>query len=175
MARSMPHTPARRHTKRRRWRKPKLSIAQILAWADELRQLTGQWPTRKSGRVRGTLDEDWNNLDNNLRQGNRGLLKGDSLARLLWRARGVRNSADPPPLSVHQILAWADAHLKRQAAWPTAESGCVSSDPEENWNALDMSLRTGNRGLPGGSSLARLLARKRGVPNKQDLPRLTIR
>jgi hypothetical protein len=35
--------------------------------------------------------------------------------------------------------------------------------------------RAGSRGLPGGSSLARLLARERDVPNKQDLPRLTVR
>jgi hypothetical protein len=97
------------------------------------------------------------------------------LARLLWRARSVRNPADPPPLSEAQILAWADEHHERCGAWPTADSGCISSEPEENWNALDMSLRAGNRGLPGGSSLARLLARERDVPNQQDLSPLTIR
>jgi hypothetical protein len=171
----MPLTQTRRRPKRRRWRKPKLSLAQILAWADEHYRLTGQWPTRKSGRVRGSLEEDWNNLDNNLRQGDRGLLKGDSLARLLWRARGVRNPADPPPLTEEQILAWADKHHQRHGAWPIADSGCVSSEPEENWKAIDMSLRSGSRGLPGGSSLARLLARERDVPNQQDLPRLTLR
>jgi hypothetical protein len=175
MPRSTPITKARRRPKRRRWRKPKLSLAQILAWADEHQRLTGQWPTRKSGRVRGSLEEDWNNLDNNLRQGDRGLLPGDSLARLLWRARGVRNPADPPPLTEEQILAWADKHYQRHGAWPIAGSGCVSSEPEENWKALDMSLRAGSRGLPGGSSLARLLARERNVPNEQDLPRLTLR
>jgi hypothetical protein len=31
----------------------------------------------------------------------------------------------------------------------------------------------GNRGLPGGSSLARLVAEKRQVPNRRLLPRLT--
>jgi hypothetical protein len=171
----VPLTQTHCHPKRRRWRKPKLSLAQILAWADEHHRLTGQWPTRKSGRVRGSLEEDWNNLDNNLRQGDRGLPRGDSLARLLWLARGVRNPADPPPLTEEQILAWADKHYQRHGAWPIADSGCVKSEPEENWKAIDMSLRSGSRGLPGGSSLARLLARERDIPNQQDLPRLTLR
>lgn len=175
MPRAVPRHLIRRQIKTRRWRKPKLSIAQILAWADEHHQLTGHWPTRKSGRVEGTLEEDWNNLDNNLRQGDRGLLKGDSLARLLWRERGVRNPADPPPLCVDQILAWADAHHQRHGQWPIADSGAVIEEPDESWTAIDMALRVGSRGLSGSDSLARLLARERGVPNKQDLPRLSVR
>src|SRR3569623_1225783 len=46
---------------------------------------------------------------------------------------------------------------------------------DESWGAIDMSLRVGGRGLAGGSSLARLLARERGVLDKQDMPRLTLR
>ena len=175
MSHSKPRSQTRRRIKRRSWRKPKLSLAQILAWADEHHRLTGRWPTLKSGRVRGTLEEKWNNVDENLRRGQRGLPPGDSLARLLWRTRGVRNSADPPLLTERQILAWADAHQKRHGGWPTADDGSVMGDAEENWKAIDMSLRAGSRGLPGGSSLARLLASERGVPNKQDLPRLTVR
>ncbi len=42
----------------------------------------------------------------------------------------------------------------------------------ETWHAIDLALREGLRGLPGGSSLARLLAQRRGVRNKQALPPL---
>lgn len=175
MPRSTPRAEARRRIRSRRWRKPPLTIAQILAWADEHHESTGHWPTRHSGRVLGTLEEDWKNLDHNLRQGNRGLQKGNSLARLLWRARGVRNPADPPHLSIKQILAWADAHHEQTGQWPIADSGGVSGEPDENWKAIDGSLRAGNRGLPGGDSLARLLARQRGAFNKQDQPRLSLR
>jgi hypothetical protein len=44
----------------------------------------------------------------------------------------------------------------------------------DNWRNIDNALRLGMRGLPGGSSLARLLDEKRGVRNKQNLPRLTV-
>src|SRR5262245_35930304 len=40
--------------------------------------------------------------------------------------------------------------------------------------ACDAALRLGLRGLPGGSSLARLLAARRGVRNHLDLPPLTV-
>lgn len=174
----MPHSTrraaARKRIKARRWRLPPVSIAQILAWADEHFEQTGRWPNTMSGRVRGTFEEKWKSLDNSLRQGTRGLRKGDSLAKLLYRARGVRNPADPPPLTVELILAWADEHHAKTGQWPIAYSGAVNGIPDETWNALDMALRVGSRGLPGEDSLARLLDRERGVPNKQNLPRLTI-
>jgi hypothetical protein len=36
----------------------------------------------------------------------------------------------------------------------------------QTWLALDSALRNGHRGLPGGDSLARLLARERGVQRR---------
>jgi hypothetical protein len=40
---------------------------------------------------------------------------------------------------------------------------------------VDAALRVGGRGLPGGDSLAALLARKRGARKKRNLPALTIK
>jgi hypothetical protein len=37
-------------------------------------------------------------------------------------------------------------------------SGRVGAAPEESWGIIDYALKHGRRGLPGGSSLARLLA-----------------
>jgi hypothetical protein len=70
------------------------------------------------------------------------------------RLRGPRR----PPLTVRQILAWADSHRARTGSWPTADSGYVHGNRNEKWSRIDGALRLGLRDLRGGSSLARLLA-----------------
>ena len=67
-----------------------------------------------------------------------------------------------PPLTVEQILAWADTHHARTGQWPTVQSGPVPEAPGEVGGNLDSTLHDGHRGLPGHDSLARLLARHRG-------------
>jgi hypothetical protein len=67
-----------------------------------------------------------------------------------------------PPLTEGQILAWADAHRGRMGLWPGNGSGAVGGVPGQSWAAIDEALRRGLRGLPGGDTLARLLARLRG-------------
>jgi DNA-binding CsgD family transcriptional regulator len=66
-------------------------------------------------------------------------------------------------LTVAQILAWADAHKVRTAAWPVLRSGPVREAPDLTWMAIDQALRQGLHGLPAGDSLPRLLARERGA------------
>jgi hypothetical protein len=66
-----------------------------------------------------------------------------------------------PPLSIEQILAWADAHHARTGVWPTAHSGPAADAPVETWGAINNALTRGHRGLPRGDSLARLLDRHR--------------
>ncbi len=52
------------------------------------------------------------------------------------------------PLTIEQILAWADAHYERTSKWPNLESGRISGAPlSETWWAVDKALRTGKRGL----------------------------
>jgi hypothetical protein len=63
-----------------------------------------------------------------------------------------------PSLTVEQVLAWADAHHARTGRWPNPNSGPVAGAPGEDWGDIDMALYAGYRGLPGGSSLFRLLA-----------------
>jgi hypothetical protein len=67
-----------------------------------------------------------------------------------------------PPLSIEQVLAWADAHYARTGRWPTAASGPVEGAPGEAWGNINAALSDGYRGHPGGNSLARLLDRRRG-------------
>jgi hypothetical protein len=74
---------------------------------------------------------------------------------------------------VAQILRWADQHFAATGEWPNTRSGTVTSAPGESWNRIDVALYVGNRGLPGGSSLAQLLQRRRRVRNPVRPPRLT--
>jgi hypothetical protein len=154
---------------------PALTVGQILEWADAHHARTGQWPKSDSGRVRENPNENWNNINNALFSGFRGLRGGSSVARLLAAKRGVRNMKGLPPLTVKQILRWADAHRDATGNWPTHQSGPVVDAPGERWLCVDMSLRTGLRSLPGGSSLSRLLAERRGKRNHKDLPALSER
>src|SRR5260370_39791842 len=77
-------------------------------------------------------------------------------------------------LSVGQILGWADAYHARTGRWPNVNSGRIPEGLGESWQSVDLDLRLGLRGLPRGSSLARLLAEKRGARNIKGLPPLTI-
>lgn len=152
-----------------------LRIMQIVTWARAHRQRTGAWPNQESGRVEGAHGETWRGIDLALRNGNRGLPKGSSLARLLVQECGVRNRTTQGSLSVDQILAWADAHFEATGDWPTYSSGAIVGAPGETWRRVAEALDRGYRGLPGGMPLPRLLFEKRQARKQTCLPRLRIR
>ena len=126
-----------------------------------------------SGPIQDAPGETWAAIDEALRSGLRGLRGGSSLARLLAQHRKRRHLHEQPPLSQKKILAWCDAHFRRTGKWPNVNSGPVEDAPGERWDLIDNALRVGHRGLPGGSSLRQLLAKKRGVRNPSRLPPLT--
>jgi|SRR6185437_4003121 len=136
---------------------PAFEVAQILSWADAYHQRSGSWPNRHAGSIPDAPGETWLAVETALRDGLRGFSGGSSLADLLETRRGVRNIHNLPALSVERILAWADAYHRRTGRWPLATSGPIEDAPGETWLAADAALRHGKRGLPGGSSLARLL------------------
>jgi hypothetical protein len=140
-------------------RKVTLTVGQILAWADDHRARTGAWPGQYSGPVAAAPGEGWHALNQALWDGLRGLPGRDSLTRLLARERGVPRLVPRPPLTVEQILDWADAHQARTGKWPGVLSGPIPEVPGENWRAVNLALYWGYRGLPGADSLARLLTR----------------
>jgi len=149
----------------RRKTKP-LSIGTVLAWADAHHAATGRWPSHDSGPVRDApYDLTWKTIAKAMRAGRRGLPKRLSLNRLLAEHRAVR-----APLSLEQILAWADAHHEATGAWPKIESGPVKGAYRENWAAINTSLGQGCRGLPGGQSLRRVLAEHRDVRHRTSKP-----
>jgi hypothetical protein len=156
---------------------PPLSVDQILAWADTFHERTGRWPKSTDQRevIPDSGGERWGYVMHALDMGLRGFPGGASLADLLEKHRGVRNIRRLPPLTEGQILTWADAYFAAHGKWPMA--GCpeqaISGTRGERWHAVDLALRLGRRGLPGGASLAGLLAEHRGVRNPARLPPLT--
>ena len=152
--------------------RPPLTVEQILTWADEHKTRTGDWPQATSGQIPLT-DEIWVRIDTALRVGSRGLSGGSSLAALLAEQRGTRNLKGLPALSIKQILIWADEHNAEHGAWPNQYSGSVGGTGE-TWHAIQHALRTGRRGLSGGDTLANLLAARRRVRNMQNLAPLRI-
>jgi hypothetical protein len=150
---------------------PSFSIEQIMAWADAHHARTLEWPLSTSGLVRGGGGVSWSGLDKALRMGRGGLPGGSSLFQLLAQERGVRHHT---LLTEEEILGWADAHHARTGRWPAANSGPVFDAPEEIWSHLNTALGLGHRGLPGGTSIARLLVERRGSRSSRHLPPLTF-
>jgi hypothetical protein len=139
----------------------RLSIKEILIWADAYHETTGNWPKPNSGAIPDAPGETWGSVQSALFSGLRGLPGGLTLAQLLQAERGVRNIQDLPRLTEEQIVAWAETHYRRNGSWPTKDSGPIDSAPGETWNGVHIALRRGRRSLPGGSSLARLLDKHR--------------
>jgi hypothetical protein len=159
--------------RRRQAGKPPLSVGEVLAWADAFRARCRRWPDRFCGPVPGTLGETWKGIDTALFRGLRGLPAGGSLPRLLAEHRGYRHRNYLPRLTAGRIIAWADAHRGRTGEWPTRASGPVADAPGETWNGIDLALLRGKRGLPGGTTLAGLLARRRGRRHHKARPPLS--
>lgn len=164
------------HGRRNRREIHRLTMKQILEWADFHHRRTGRWPVQASGPVRGAPGEQWKNVDMSLRVGTRGLPGGSSLARLLARYRGVPNRAEKKPrLTIKQILEWAERHKRRTGSWPDPHSGPIPRSGGETWMGIQAALQSGRRGLSGGTTLPQLLARRRGRPYRRKAPDLTIR
>src|SRR5262249_3783024 len=154
-----------------------LTLAQILAWADAHHRRTGEWPdphdtTPIPKAPKGTT---WTAIHTALVRGKRGLPGGTTLPRLLERSRGARNHLSAPPRTEARILGGRDDHRRRTGHYPRHNDGPVLAAPGQTWVAVENALVKGHRGLPGGDSLAKLLARCRDVRNKSDLPPLAVK
>jgi hypothetical protein len=145
---------------------PRLSVEKILAWAEGYYAAHGIWPGARSGPVADAPGETWSAIDTALTEGRRGLPGGTTLIQLLGAHGRCGSRSRLPRLTEEQILAWADAHRAATGHWPRRTSGAIAGTRGEKWSEIHRALSVGNRGLPGGSSLPRLLARHRDVPNR---------
>ncbi len=151
----------------RRKRKGALSFEQILAWGDAHHAATGLWPSLRSGEVAAAPGETWSAINTALKEGRRGLPSKTTLSRLLVQHRGPEAGGSFTALDVEQILAWADAYHQEHGCWPDQGSGPVAGASNNSWSNINILLRRGGRGLPGGSSLVRLLGERRGRKRRQ--------
>jgi hypothetical protein len=71
-------------------KRPRLTVEQIVAWADAHHRRTRRWPNQDSGPVAGVEGETWGAVTAALRLGLRGLHGLDSLADFLDRHRRAR-------------------------------------------------------------------------------------
>lgn len=144
--------------------KAKHSIKKVLAWADAHFARHGRWPNAESGTIPESPDDTWRGVEACLRFGLRGLPAGLTLARFLKKYRGKPNHMDHGPLTIKQILAWADEHYRRTGQWPKVNSGPIPGTDDETWLSVYHSLYHGRRGLPYRRRLSQLLAEQRGAP-----------
>jgi hypothetical protein len=138
---------------------PPLTEEQVANWARLHFQGTGCWPKHNSGSIAQAPGDTWSAVDHALHNGRRGLPGGSSLWQLLVNRGWMRDSLHPPLLTEKQILSWAAQCFEDNGRWPKLDSGPIPQAPGETWSAVDTALRRGKRGLSGGSSLAKLLAK----------------
>src|SRR5262249_52136989 len=141
---------------------------------DAHKERHGSWPKSTSGPIPEAPGESWRIIERNLASGRRGLPAGSSLAQLFSEHRGWRSTSHLPPLTVPQIVAWIHSFRARTGRWPTADSGAIPDYGGDTWGTIDYALKKGNRGLPGGFSLAGLVdqsARESAAPRRQRTPK----
>jgi hypothetical protein len=146
------NTESRHKGERKRPRKPgrpPLSVAQILAWAEEHHSRTGRWPQAYDGPISGVESVTWLAVQVALYLGYRGLPGNISLAKLLLERRGVRPWRRSRGLTVEQVLEWADDFHARTGRWPKVTDDRVLAPGGPKWNTVNGALRAGRRGLPG--------------------------
>ena len=154
---------------------PRLVIPQILAWADAFHARNGQWPLQCSGpRHRGTRRDLACDRMPPFRLASEGCPAGRACLDCSRGSAAQRSGKDPRPITIPEILQWADAYKERHGRWPDAASGPVPEAPAESWKIITRDLRSGRRGLPARSSIARLLAEHRGRRSVRHLADLTV-
>jgi len=141
----------------------RLTLPEILRWADAYHRRTQHWPNIKSGTIPESRvpGETWATVGQAFFRGSRGLPSSLTLSRFLERERRVMPGSFKSTLTKRLILHWAEQHYRRHGWWPSKISGPVEDAPGENWNNINSALVEKRRGLTDGISLSRLLAEKK--------------
>lgn len=142
---------------------------EVLAWADAFFASHRDWPTYLSGSVNGAPGVTWCLINRALRLGIRGFKGKSSLLQFLNLHRGIFEGGTQRPyrvsgerrLTMQLVWKWARVHRRKTSAWPSLTSGLIPNSNGLTWRILDAALRGGYRGLPGGSSLAKLFGDRR--------------
>lgn len=136
--------------------KPVLTECALLAAARE--HFSNYWeiPTRRSKEPIPLLPgESWLAIDQAGFQGHRGLMKGRTLAVIFAPLREELRIGIP--LSKEMIIAEARAVHALHGVLPTRRTTLPLPTLHTTWEAINVALQRGLRGLPGGNSLSKLL------------------
>ena len=150
----------------------RLSEKTILEWADQYLAINGKYPTKNSGEIPNSNGETWGGVNAALRKGIRGIQRKITLSALLHETKRKRNRFQAENLSEKQILQWIDDYYKAHGNYPKHNFGTIKGTLE-TWSSVDNALQKGTRGLPGGSSITKLLSKHRDIRSSAYLADLT--
>jgi len=121
-------------------------------------------PTAESGDATAYFGYQvmWRTIDSCIRYGNRGLSKGGSLAQVV---RDMKLRLVKPPLSEEIVGQAISSFRSDHGKIPHEKSGDATAyfGYPETWSAVGSCCRLGLRGLPGGTTLAKM-AKRRSSP-----------
>lgn len=160
---------------------PALPTQLIIDWITSFINKHDRKPNKLDGPIEFAegeyLGETWSSIDMALWRGGRGQPGKSSLASLIQENFGIKNHLDLPVLSAKLILDWVKQYIDVHGKKPHRTSGVIEPVSEEHkgitWTIVNTALEVGTRGLPGGSSLAKLIDNKMGIANPMNLPPLS--
>ncbi len=141
-------------------RKEDLTVEAIQAAAVLHFERTGKWPAQNTkGEVPGMPGETWQAIDLAGQNGHRGLVKGQTLAKILKPLKEEYGSKIyGRPLTVEAIQAASVIYFEKKGKWPNQHTEDeVPGMPGEKWGNINNAGRTGYRGLIKGQTLAEIL------------------
>jgi hypothetical protein len=138
----------------------RIALEEVHTAIDRFQRDHGRWPTPRDGDVTD-LGTTWKAINHSLLGGNRGLPRS-SLAREVRKVAAAGGQEFrklyKPPLGLDGVRAAILAHHQRLGRFPSVNSG-FCTELQADWRNINMALTQGLRGLPGGSSLAREVAK----------------
>lgn len=143
--------------------RPPLTEAMIVEAIRAWTATHGHPPARKSGDATAYFPhgkpETWNTVHQALRFGLRGLPGGTTLSALRDQSGFFTPTWRSHPLTEELIRSAAARHHARTGRWPSSKSGDATEDLglPATWMDVENALKKGLRGLPGQSSLSKLL------------------
>ena len=170
---------------------PEYKLDEILCWAFNHYERTGDWPGKHSGPIVEAPGETWKKVASAFVKGHRGL-RGCGYTTLIGflteqanrpsqrgRKPGTNLQLPTRPKrtytnwTVERILELADSYYSSFGKWPIVRSGRINEEIDGTWASIDSALKRGHRGLPGGSSLYALIKDRRGVDTRIGKAHLT--
>ncbi len=151
----------------------------IVGWIERyVADHNGRYPHGGSGKIEYAPKKEpltWCGLSACMTNGYRGLPGGTTVSKFISEHfHNDRNRINLPSLSEEDILNWAEQYKVEFGRYPTMREGQVKyfTQGRLTWCAVNACLDKGLRGLPGGTTLSRLIVNNLVNVNKSSLHRL---